>query len=140
YALRAKLTTAGDDAFAVGAERGTQHCAVVSIESEDLLARRGVPNLRRFVPASGEDAPPVGAERRAPDQAGVSDQGLSGVDSRPKVAMLPAAQARLALVQITQRQPAIACFKVVLGQHELAGIEQPLGPGQLLLRSPPLGV
>ena len=41
------------------------HPARVPLEGEEILARLGVPHLRRFVPTPGDDARAVGAERHA---------------------------------------------------------------------------
>ncbi len=56
-------STGGDDASAVGAERGVIHAVLVLHRRCDGLSGGRVPHPRRLVLTGGEDASAVGAER-----------------------------------------------------------------------------
>src|SRR6266436_6717855 len=60
----------GDDAFAVGAEGRARHPVLMASQGlADGLASIGVPQPRRSVVGHGDDAPVIGTERRAYQQA-----------------------------------------------------------------------
>src|SRR5262249_24058155 len=73
------IPSAGDDTFAVGAERHAPHLACEALEGEEFLTRRGVPHLRLGLPAwvtsAGDNALAVGAERHAAHRGCVPPEG-----------------------------------------------------------------
>src|SRR5205814_1150916 len=157
------IPSAGDEAFAVGAERHATHPVCVPLEGKEFLARPGVPHLRlprpAYVAGTGAGAVPLACVPDGAAEHGGCVDGAGPVRPlrarsswplsashpfavlwlpmtmrlpsglyatlhtspvspskvclaliRVQVAMLPAAQVPLALVEILKRKPAVACL------------------------------
>src|SRR5262249_16924865 len=115
--------------------------ASMPLESQNLLALGGIPDLHRTVAAAADEPLAVGAEGHAPYPVGVPEEGaLVLVEERIEVVVLPTAQVPLARIEVLPGGKHVALLPGALSPGNLRSIHQAFGPVALLHGPAPLVV